>query len=106
MAPARRAREGFLKFSPCMQPARRARVGLTVYRLPLSFSVGSLEIKIRTSSPYKARRALYMYGDEVRILFFDDSAENEREKCTYLCSSQLNSTCSNVPGKMWWHRGT
>ena len=39
-------------------------------------SAGSSKIKIQTSSPYKAQLALY--GDEVRILIFDDPAENER----------------------------
>ena len=38
-------------------------------------SAGSSKIKIRTSSPYKAELALY--GDEVRILIFDDLAELE-----------------------------
>ena len=33
------------------------------------------KIKIRTSSPYKAHRALY--GDEVRTLIFDDPAEHQ-----------------------------
>ena len=42
-------------------------------RCPLSFSAGSSKIKIRTSSPYKAKLALY--GDEVRILNFEDPAE-------------------------------
>jgi hypothetical protein len=42
---------------------------------PLSFSAGSSKIKIRTSSPYNANLALY--GDEVRILIFDDPAELE-----------------------------
>jgi hypothetical protein len=45
-------------------------------RCPLSLSAGSSKIKIGTSSPYKANLALY--GDEVRILIFDDPAENER----------------------------
>ena len=45
-------------------------------RCSLSLSAGSSKIKIRTSSPYKANLALY--GDEVRILIFDDPAENER----------------------------
>jgi hypothetical protein len=36
-------------------------------------SAGSSKIKIRTTSPYKAQLALY--GDEVRILIFDDPAE-------------------------------
>jgi hypothetical protein len=41
-----------------------------------SSSAGSSKIKIRTSSPYKAQLALY--GDEVRILNFDDPAELEK----------------------------
>jgi hypothetical protein len=42
-------------------------------RCPLYSSAGSSKIKIRTSSPYKAKLALY--GDEVRILIFEDPAE-------------------------------
>ena len=42
------------------------------------FSVMRSKIKIRTSSPYKAQLALY--GDEVRILIFDDPAELYRRK--------------------------
>ena len=45
-------------------------------RCLLSLSAGSSKIKIGTSSPYKANLALY--DDEVRILIFDDPAENER----------------------------
>ena len=59
-------------------------------RCPLSFSAGSSKIKIRTSSRYKAKLALY--GDEVRILIFDDPAESEREQRPKFCSSQFNST--------------
>jgi hypothetical protein len=65
---------------------RRARAGLTVYppksskngRCPLSFSAGSSKIKIWTSSSNKTQLALC--HDEVRILIFDDPAENERGK--------------------------
>jgi hypothetical protein len=42
-------------------------------RCLLYSSAGSSKIKIRTSSPYKAR--LGLYGDEVRILIFDYPAE-------------------------------
>jgi hypothetical protein len=45
-------------------------------RCPLSFSAGSSKIKIRTSSRHRANLALWR--DEVRILIFDDPAENER----------------------------
>ena len=48
------------------------------------------KIKIRTSSPYKAKLALY--GDEVRILIFDDPAEQERGQRMEFRSAQLYST--------------
>ena len=47
-------------------------------RCPLYSSAGSSKIKIRTSSWHKAQLALC--HDEVRILIFDDPAENEREQ--------------------------
>ena len=45
---------------------------------------------MRTSSPYKAEWALYGY--EVRILIFDDPAEQERGQRTKLRFTQLYST--------------
>ena len=48
------------------------------------------KIKIRTSSPYKAEWALY--GDGVRILIFDDPAEQERRQRPELRFTQLHST--------------
>ena len=59
-------------------------------RCPLSFSAGSSKIKIRTSSRHKANLALWR--DEVRILIFDDPAENERGQRPEFCSAQLYST--------------
>ena len=81
---ARRMRAGFRKFSKknsCNARARRGRAGLKGPRPDLTMtgrcdyysSAGSSNIKIRTSSPYKAKFAIY--GDEVRILIFDDPAE-------------------------------
>ena len=59
-------------------------------RYPISFSVIRSKIKIRTSSRNKAQIALLR--GKVRILIFDDPAENERGKRPKFCSSQLNST--------------
>jgi hypothetical protein len=56
-------------------------------RCPLSFSAGSSKIKIRTSSRHKANLALWR--EEVRILIFDDPAENERGQHPQFCSAQL-----------------
>ena len=64
-----------------MAPAQRAPADLTGPRPDLtttgrcqsSCSAGSSKIKIWTSSRHKARRSLY--GDEVRILIFDDPGE-------------------------------
>ena len=61
-------------------------------RCPLYSSAGSSKIKIRTSSCNKARLALL--HDEVRILIFDDLAENERGQHPEFSSSQLDSTTS------------
>ena len=52
--------------------------------------VGSSKIKIRTSSPYKANLALY--GDEVRILIFDDPAELQESQRPKFCSAQPYSS--------------
>ena len=59
-------------------------------RCPLSFSVIRSKIKIRTSSRNKAQLALLR--DEVRILIFDDPAENERGQCPQFSSTQIDST--------------
>ena len=67
-----------------MASARRAGAGLTGPRpdltitgsCSLSFLAGSSKIKIRTSSWHKFK--LDICHDEVRILIFDDLAENER----------------------------
>ena len=48
------------------------------------------KIKIQTSSRNKAQLALLR--DEVRILIFDDPAENERGQRRKFCFTQLNST--------------
>jgi hypothetical protein len=53
-------------------------------------SARSSKIKIRTSSPYKAKVALY--GDEVRILIFDDPAELYERQSPQFCCAQLYST--------------
>ena len=50
-------------------------------RCPLSFSAGSSKIKIRTSSPYKAKLALY--GDEVPILILEP-ANGSKQRFLYL----------------------
>ena len=72
--------------------------GLTVYppkssktrRCQSSCSAGSSKIKIRTSSCSKANLALL--HDEVRILIFDDPAEQEDWQRPHFCSSQVYST--------------
>jgi len=53
-------------------------------------SAGSSKFKIRTSSPYKANLALY--GDEVRILIFDDPAELHAWQRPKFCFVQVYST--------------
>ena len=58
-------------------------------RCPLSFSAGSSKNKIRTSSRHKANLALWR--DEVRILSFDDPAENGRGQRPEFRSAQLYS---------------
>ena len=58
--------------------------------LPLSFSAGSSKIKIQTSSRHKANLALWR--DEVRILIFDDPAEQERGQRPEFRSAQLDSS--------------
>ena len=63
-------------------------------RCPLSFSVIRSKIKIRTSSRNKAQLALLR--DEVRILIFDDPAENERGQCPEFCFAQLDSNNTMV----------
>ena len=59
-------------------------------RCNLYRSVGSSKIKIRISSWHKAKLALC--HDEVRILIFDDPAEQETSQYTEFCSAKLNST--------------
>jgi hypothetical protein len=85
-----------------MARARLARVGLTgprpdltmTGRCRLSCSAGSSKTKIRTSSRHKPNLALGR--DEVRILIFDDPAEQERQKCLKFCFSQLDSTNGSI----------
>jgi hypothetical protein len=62
-------------------------------RCPHSFSVMRSKIKIRTSSRHNAQLALWR--DEVRILIFDDPAENERGQHPQFSSAQLYSNRSN-----------
>ena len=62
-----------------------------IYRRCACFSsAGSSKIKIRTSSWHKFRLALC--HDEVRILIFDDTAEQKRSESPQFCFTQLYST--------------
>jgi hypothetical protein len=63
-------------------------------RCRLYSSAGSSKVKIRTSSPYKAQLALY--GDEVRILIFDDPAELYRRQRPKFRSAQLDYNYGGV----------
>ena len=61
-------------------------------RCPLYSSAGSSKIKIRTSLANKAQLALDLLANEVRILIFDDPAENERGQRPEFSSTQIYST--------------
>ena len=104
MAVFRRARAGLIVYPPWIQIRdvsaakfssqscdRRPRA---IDSLPSQDSLPKLplpgsKIKIRTSSCNKAQLALL--HDEVRILIFDDPAEQEERKCPKFCFAQLDS---------------
>ena len=52
------------------------------------------KIKIRTSLADKANSALW--ANEVRILIFDDPAEQEEPQCPHFHSAQLYSSTTSV----------
>ena len=83
---ARAAWPGAFDSLPSLDPDRG--------RCTLSFSAGSSKIKIRTSSRHKARLALWR--EEVRILIFDDPAENEMGQHMQFRFIQLNSTIRGI----------